>query len=152
MSTEDRVSRFEQEIAALRLKTSGGSAERYAGALGVLMMAAGIGIAIGAAFKSGNKQDSRDLEELIILNIAMLGLVVAGAALFLWRVLSQFGRFWMLRQTFEHQRHVEQLVEASRPANRTPTSSNSEGRLMELVPENERAVGLGGSAPERQGA
>ena len=113
MSPEDRVSRFEQEIADLRLKTSGGSAERYAGVLGLLMMAAGIGIAIGAAFKSGNKQDSRDLEELIILNLAMLGLVVAGAALFLWRVLSQFWRFWMLRQTFEHQRHIDQLVEVA---------------------------------------
>ena len=139
MSTEDRVSRFEQEIASLRLKTSGGSAERYAGALGLLMMAAGIGIAIGAAFKSGTKQDSRDLEELIILNIAMLGLVVAGSALFLWRVLSQFWRFWMLRQTFEHQRHIELLVEASRPASHTATSGNTEGRLMELVTENERA-------------
>ena len=147
MNSENRVSRFEQEIAELRLKTSGGAAERYAGALGLLMMAAGIGIAIGAAFKSGNKQDTRDLEELIILNVAMLGLVVAGAALFLWRALSQFWRFWMLRQTFEHQRHIDQLVEASRPAAPTP-----EGRLMELVTENERAVGLGGPAPERHGA
>ena len=137
MNTENRVSRFEQEIAELRLKTSGGAAERYAGVLGLLMMAAGIGIAIGAAFKSGNKQDSRDLEELIILNVAMLGLVIAGAALFLWRALSQFWRFWMLRQTFEHQRHIDQLVEASRPA--APTS-NSEGRLMELVTENERGA------------
>ena len=147
MNSENRVSRFEQEIAELRLKTSGGAAERYAGALGLLMMAAGISIAIGAAFKSGNKQDSRDLDELIILNVAMLGLVVAGATLFLWRALSQFWRFWMLRQTFEHQRHIDQLVEASRPAGPT-----TEGRLMELVTENERAVGLGGPAPERHGA
>ena len=114
MNEPDRVDRFERDIAELRLKTSGGSVEHIAGIVGVLMMAAGIGIAIGAAFKSGNKQDSRDLEELIILNLAMLGLVVAGAVLFLWRVLSQFWRFWMLRQTFEHQRHIEQLLDATR--------------------------------------
>ena len=148
MSTEDRVSRFEQEIAALRLKTSGGSAEQVAGIVGLLMMLVGIGIAIGAAFKAGNKQDSRDLEELIILNIAMLGLVIAGAALFLWRVVAQFWRFWMLRQTYEHQRHIDQLLESARSA--PPTTS--EGRHMELFTENERAVGLGGSAPGRQGA
>jgi hypothetical protein len=116
MSPADRVSRFEQDIADLRLRTSGGSAERYAGVLGALMMVAGIGIAIGAALKAGTKQDSRDLEELIILNLAMLGLVVAGAALFLWRVLSQFWRFWMLRQTFEHQRHIDQLIEERKGA------------------------------------
>ena len=111
MSSEDRIGRFEQEVADLRLKTSGGSAEQLAGIVGLLMMLAGIGIAIGAAFKAGNKQDSRDLEELIILNLAMLGLVVTGAALFIWRVAAQFWRFWMLRQTFEHQRHIEQLLE-----------------------------------------
>ena len=113
MSSDDRVERFEREIAQLRLRTAAGSAERYGGVLGLLMMAVGIGIAIGAAFKAGTKQDSRDLEELIILNLAMLALVVAGAALFLWRVLSQFWRFWMLRQTFEHQRHIDQLVGAA---------------------------------------
>jgi len=112
MSEQDRVTQFERDIADLKLKTSGGSVEQIGGIVGVLMMAAGIAIAIGAAFKSGNKQDSRDLEELIILNLAMVGLIVAGAALFLWRVLSQFWRFWMLRQTFEHQRHLEQLLEA----------------------------------------
>jgi hypothetical protein len=112
VSSEDRVSRFEQEVADLRLKTSGGSAEQVAGIVGLLMMLVGIGIAIGAAFKAGNKQDSRDLEELIILNIAMLGLVIAGSALFLWRVVAQFWRFWMLRQTYEHQRHIELLLQA----------------------------------------
>jgi hypothetical protein len=112
MSSQDRVNRFEQEVADLRVRTSGGSAEQVAGIVGLLMMLVGIGIAIGAAFKAGTKQDSRDLEELIILNIAMLGLVIAGAALFVWRVVAQFWRFWMLRQTYEHQRHIEQLLEA----------------------------------------
>ena len=135
MSDQDRVSRFEADVAELRLKTSGGSVEQFAGIVGMLMMVAGIGIAIGASFKAGNKQDARDLDELIILNIAMLGLVIAGAALFLWRVLSQFWRFWMLRQTFEHQRHIEQLLEATRPAPPTPL----EGRHMELVTDNEGA-------------
>lgn len=138
MTSENRVSRFEREVAELRLKTSGGSVEHLAGVIGLVLMAGGIAIAVGAAFKAGTKQDSRDLEELIILNLAMLGLVVAGAALFLWRVLSQFWRFWMLRQTFEHQRHIEQLVEATRPA-----SPTTEGRLMELVtdPDSQREAG-----------
>jgi len=135
MSEQDRVAQFERDVADLKLKTSGGSVEQIGGILGVVLMATGIAIAIGAALKSGNKQDSRDLEELIILNLAMVGLIVAGAALFLWRVLSQFWRFWMLRQTFEHQRHIEQLVEATRPA--------AAGRVMELVAD---------SDPQRQGA
>lgn len=133
MSEQDRVSRFEDDVARLRLKTSAGSVERYAGIVGGLMMAIGIGIAIGASLKAGTKQDARDLDELIILNLAMLGLVVAGAALFLWRVLSQFWRFWMLRQTFEHQRHIDQLLDATRTAPDGP-------------------VGPGGPAPDRHGA
>ncbi len=133
MSEQDRVDKFERDVANLRLRTSGGSIEQIAGVVGLLMMAAGIAIAIGAAFKSGNKQDSRDLEELIILNLAMVGLVVAGAALFLWRVLSQFGRFWMLRQTFEHQRHIDQLLDATRPA----AADGAGARRMELVTEND---------------
>ena len=153
MNEQDRVSRFEQDITQLRLKTSGGSVEHLAGIVGVVMMAAGIGIAVGAAFKTGTKQDERDIQELIVLNLAMLGLVISGAALFLWRVLSQFGRYWMLRQTFEHQRHIDQVLEATKPASSpTPTT---EGRVMELVSETEargRPVGYGGTAPGTSGA
>jgi hypothetical protein len=117
ISTEhDRVAQFERDIADLKLKTSGGWVERVGGIVGLLMMATGIGIAIGASLKAGTKQDPRDLDELIILNLAMIAVVVAGAALFLWRVLLQFWRFWMLRQTFELQRHIDQVGASTRVA------------------------------------
>lgn len=110
-----RLAAFERDVAELKVKTASGSLERWSGVLGVLMMAFGIAVAIGAAFESGGKQDARDLDELIILNLAMLAIVLAGAVLFLRRSLQQFWRYWMLRQTFEHQRHLESVVEALRP-------------------------------------
>jgi hypothetical protein len=59
-----------------------------------------------------DKSDDRDIQSLIILAVAMLALAVAGAAVFVRYSLARFLRFWLLRQLYEGQAHMDRLVGA----------------------------------------
>jgi hypothetical protein len=58
------------------------------------------------------KDDQRDIQSLQILASSMLALAVAGAAVFLRYSLARFLRFWLLRQLYEGQAHVDEVVAA----------------------------------------
>ena len=63
----------------------------------------------------------------------MLALAVAGAAVFLRYSLARFLRFWLLRQLYEGQSHIDQVVAALNPpvergaAPVTPANSDRAG-------------------------
>ena len=59
-----------------------------------------------------DQSDSRDVQSSTILAIAMLALVVVGAALFVRYSLARFLRLWLLRQLYEGQANTDRLVEA----------------------------------------
>jgi hypothetical protein len=80
--------------------------------VGAVVMVAGVVVAFVAYQLSLNKSDDRDIESLIILAVSMLGLSVAGAAVFLRYSLARFLRFWLLRQLYEGQAHTDRLVGA----------------------------------------
>ena len=61
-----------------------------------------------------DKSDPRDISSLEILAVGMLALAVVGAAVFLRYSLGRFLRFWLLRQMYEGQAHVDQVVAAVR--------------------------------------
>jgi len=107
----ERSARLEQEAANLKVSTSA-KRDGVFQMVGALAMAAGVVVALVAYPLSLGKDDPRDIQSLIILAVSMLALAVAGAAVFLRYSLARFLRFWLLRQLYEGQAHIDRLVGA----------------------------------------
>ena len=110
--TNDRIERFKAEAADLGLKAGRADRERLWLVAGLVLMAVGIVGALLAYQSSLSSDDARDIQSFIILAIAMAGVVVAGAAIFLRYSLARFLRLWLLRQLYEGQAHLDRVVEA----------------------------------------
>jgi hypothetical protein len=118
----DRVDQFKAEIAEMKLKTGRSRAEGLLQILGVILMAAGIAIALGAYAASlnvtatpGTNVDVLNSNSYTPLAIAGLATSVTGGFLFLRYSLARFLRFWLLRQSYEQRVAID---EASAGANR----------------------------------
>jgi hypothetical protein len=107
----DRIERLRSDAAGLNVRRSGARDGLYQ-AIGAVAMAAGVVFAFVAYQLSLSKDDSRDIQSLQILALAMLALAIVGAAVFLRYSIARFLRFWLLRQLYEGQAHVEQVVAA----------------------------------------
>jgi hypothetical protein len=122
MSQEiDRTEQFKTEIAEMRVKTGRANAERLLQIVGVLLMIAGVAVALGAYSASlnvtatpGTNVDVLDSNSYTPLAIAGLAMSVVGGFLFLRYSLARFLRFWLLRQVYEQRAAIGQAA-ASRP-------------------------------------
>lgn len=124
MDSKERIERFKAEAAELNLKTGDPSKEGMLQVVGVVLMVVGVVVALLLYSSSLNLDDQRDIQSNMILAIAMLGVSVIGAALFLRYSMAKFLRFWLLRQIYESQSHVDQLT-AALGTDRPLTSSRS---------------------------
>jgi hypothetical protein len=106
-----RVEQFKQEVADLKLSTASDGRERALLGLSVVLMIAGVVIGFGGFMSTTSLDDPRDQNEMIVLALAGVSLAVTGAALFLRYSMGRFLRFWLLRQIYEGQEHVERLAE-----------------------------------------
>ena len=111
-ATNERMERFKAEAADLQLRAGNPNREKLWIGAGLAMMAVGIVVALLAYQSSLSADDSRDIQSFTILAIAMLGVVVVGAAVFLRYALARFLRLWLLRQLYEGQAHLDRVVEA----------------------------------------
>ena len=106
-----RIERLKSDAAELNV-TKGAARDGLWQTVGAIAMAAGVALAFVAYQLSLGKNDPRDIDSLQILAVAMLALAVAGAAVFLRYSLARFLRFWLLRQLYEGQAHIDQVVAA----------------------------------------
>jgi hypothetical protein len=111
----DRVGQFKAEIADMKLKTGRSRTEGLLQTLGVLLMVAGIAIAVGAYAASlnvtatpGSNVDVLDSNSYTPLAIAGLATSVTGGFLFLRYSLAKFLRFWLLRQSYEQRVAIDE--------------------------------------------
>ena len=113
METNDRVERFKAEAAELNLKAGNPNRDSQLQALGLVLMVVGV---VGAfvTYSASLSMSSVDVTSAIILAIGFLTLAVAGAALFLRYALGKFLRLFLLRQLYEGQHHLDQVVDAIR--------------------------------------
>ena len=124
MHSNERIERFKAEAAELNLKTGNTNKEGLLQVLGVVLMVGGIVVGLLLYMSSLNLDDQRDIQSNTILVVTMLCVSVMGAAIFLRYSMAKFLRFWLLRQMYESQSHVDQVVEAL-AADRTLSSSRS---------------------------
>jgi hypothetical protein len=113
----DRIERLKSDAAELNVG-KGAARDGVYQMLGAVAMGAGVVLAFVAYQLSLGKDDSRDIQSLQLLALSMLALSIAGAAVFVRYSLARFLRFWLLRQLYEGQAHIDQVVEAiaGRPA------------------------------------
>jgi len=109
-SSPTPIEQFTAEIADLKLKTGRGPAERALQAGCVVLMVAGIALALGAYAASlnvtatpGGNTDVLNSNSYEILALVGLAITVAGGFGFLRYSLARFLRFWLLRLSFEQQ-------------------------------------------------
>jgi hypothetical protein len=115
----DRVGQFKADIAEMKLKTGRSRAEGLLQMLGVVLMVAGIAIALGAYAASlnvtatpGTNVDVLDSNSYMLLAVAGLATTVTGGFLFLRYSLAKFLRFWLLRQSYEQRVAIDEASEA----------------------------------------
>lgn len=101
-STTDRAEEFQEQIAAMRTKTSKTSTEQVLQVIGVLLMLAGIVLGFVGYFSATNAGNALDQNELIILAILGVSLSLMGVAIFLRYSIGRFLRVWLLRQIYEN--------------------------------------------------
>jgi hypothetical protein len=80
--------------------------------LGLLLMVVGIVMGVLAYTGSLGADDARDIQSYIALAVAGVAVAVTGAAFFIRYGLGSFLRLFLLRQLYEGQAHIDQVVEA----------------------------------------
>lgn len=112
--SNDRAEQFKTEIAEMRLKTGRARMENLLQLLGVILMVAGVAIALGAYSASlnvtatpGTNVDVLDSNSYTPLAVAGLAISVTGGFLFLRYSLAKFLRFWLLRQSYEQRAAID---------------------------------------------
>ena len=105
----DRIERLKSDAAELNVG-KGVARDGLWQAAGAVAMGVGVAVALLAYRLSLGKDDSRDIQSLQILTLAMLALAIVGAAVFVRYSLARFLRFWLLRQLYEGQAHIDQVV------------------------------------------
>ena len=105
---EDRAEEFQEQIAAMRTKTSRGNSEQILLVIGILLMLAGIVLGFISYFSATNSDNALDQNELVILAILGVSLSLMGVAIFLRYSISRFLRFWLLRQIYENRGKSEE--------------------------------------------
>jgi hypothetical protein len=130
----DRIERLKSDAAELNVGKGAGRDGLYQ-TLGAVAMGVGVVMAFVAYQLSLGKDDQRDIQSLQILALAMLALAVVGGAVFLRYSMARFLRFWLLRQLYEGQAHIDQVVtalgeRASAGGHPAPTSGDERGRSV----------------------
>jgi len=109
--TDDRVEQFRAQVAELKLRTGGSRGDLVRMIIGGILMLGGLIAGLIVYEQSLSQGSALNLASEQILALAMLGVIVIGAALFVSATLSRFLRFWMLRNLYEGQAHIDQVVE-----------------------------------------
>lgn len=96
---DGRLGRFDDALSQIGHRPSGNDRRNAIG--GLVLMAAGVVVALVAYYTSTSMSDQRDVLSAGILALLGLAIVVVGATVFVRYSLSQFLRFWMLRLLLE---------------------------------------------------
>lgn len=111
MATEEKIDEFRAKVGELRLRPGGQRRDTVLLVVGALLMVGGLVAALITYEASLHQSSALNIGSEQILAISMLALTVIGAALFGFAAMARFLRIWLLRQLYEGQAHVDDLVE-----------------------------------------
>src|SRR5579862_266020 len=116
--TNDKIEEFRAAVADLKLRSGRQRSDLIKEIVGAVLMVGGFVAGLIIYESSLSQGSALNLASEQILALTMLGLVVMGAALFVSGTMARFLRVWMLRQLYEGQAHVDQLVGSIKGAGR----------------------------------
>ncbi|MBL7491140.1 hypothetical protein I6A60_27430 [Frankia sp. AgB1.9] len=142
---QGRADQFRADVSRLKIRTGDARRDGVLQVVGIVLMAGGIIADLLVYESSRNLSDPRDIQSQIVLALGLLGVTGAGGAVFLYASLARFLRFWLLRQVYESQSQVDQVVSAFQPRAQTPASTEPAPNLppAELEPSTEAPVAAG---------
>jgi hypothetical protein len=115
--TDNRMQRFADDIAAMKLKTGRQQVERRLTVASVVLACAGMALAVGSYLASlnvrataGSNVDVLNSNSYEILALVGVGAAILGGLGFLRYSLAQFLRLWLLRQAYDQQTAIEQAA------------------------------------------
>jgi hypothetical protein len=107
-----RIDEFKKEIADMRVRPPEDSAERVWLVAGLVLPLLGLGaIVLGWWGASGSAYPADQLPYVISGGLLGVGLIVAGAALFVRYSMTRYMRFWLLRIIYEERAQTDRTVE-----------------------------------------
>jgi uncharacterized membrane protein len=112
--TDDKIEEFRAAVADLKLRSGRQRSDLIKEIVGAVLMVGGFVAGLIVYESSLSQGSALNLASEQILALTMLGLVVIGAALFVSGTMARFLRVWMLRQLYEGQAQVDQLVQSIR--------------------------------------
>lgn len=100
----DRAAQFDQELAALKIKSGSSSGERAFANLSLFVMVVGVILTVVA--------NTTVVSQSYTVTTGLMGvaITVAGGALFLRFSLGQYLRYWLLRQIHESRVQTDRVV------------------------------------------
>jgi hypothetical protein len=108
-----RFERFRDEIAELEVSTPVDAHERASSWVGIGVIAAGLMVIVGGYWgASGTALVAEQMPYLLSGGLFGLGLVIAGAALFVRYSMSRHLRFCLMSEIYEQRAQTERIVEA----------------------------------------
>jgi hypothetical protein len=109
----ERIEEFKEEIASMRIRPPEDRSERAWLIAGIVLPLLGLAaIGIGWWGASGSAYPAEQLPYVISGGLLGVGLIVAGAALFVRYSMTRYLRFWLLRMIYEERSQTDRTVEA----------------------------------------
>ncbi len=107
-----RLADFEREAARMGVRAGRAEPERWLVVAGIVLVAAGAGLAGGAWVASNGTNNVLDQNDAIIM--AITGVVAALVGVMLWArySLSRYFRYWLTRLIYEDRQQADRIVEA----------------------------------------
>jgi len=99
----------------MRLRTSSAEGERRLLALGVLALVVGVGLTIFGGIMVQNTTENVAANQRAFLATGTflgIGLIIAGAALFVRYSMARYLRFWLVRLVHESRVNTDRIVDA----------------------------------------
>ncbi|WP_198318731.1 hypothetical protein [Pseudofrankia inefficax] len=136
------MDQFRADVSRLKIRTGDARRDGVLQVVGIVLMAGGIIADLLVYESSRNLSDPRDIQSQIVLAIGLLGVTGVGGAVFLYASLARFLRFWLLRQVYESQSQVDQVVAAFQPRVHAAASTEPSPHLPppELEPSSNAAA------------
>lgn len=107
-----RIDEFKQEMADMRIRPPEDATERTWLIAGIILPLLGLlAIFIGWWGASGSAYPAEQLPYVISGGLLGVGLIIAGAALFVRYSMTRYMRFWLLRVIYEERTQTDRTVE-----------------------------------------
>jgi len=112
-SADGRIDQFRSDIDDLKIAGSGQGEQRLL-VVGIVLMVAGVALAILGAVQVGASGGSAADQRAYMAQGSLLGLTLAvvGAALFVRYSFARYLRFWLIRSTYEGRANADRVVSA----------------------------------------